>query len=113
MNWIPLQSVEGIEEVIKNSFAIPCLIFKHSIYCPVSSLVKYRLENAWRVDLAALDLYYLDLISFRKVSNTIASLFAIRHESPQILLIQEGECIFHASHLDINSSDVQKKLVLP
>ena len=51
--------------------------------------------------------YYLDLISFRDVSNAIASTFGIQHESPQALVIKDGACIYHTSHMAINLTDLE------
>ena len=46
--------------------------------------------------------YLLDLLSHREISNKIESIFSVKHESPQVLIIKEGKCIQHLSHQDIN-----------
>ena len=50
---------------------------------------------------STLPIYYLDLLRFRPLSAHIAEQFGIRHESPQLLLIQDGECRYDASHMGI------------
>jgi len=67
-------------------------------------MVKNRLDRA-SVPQGA-DFYYLDLLQFRDVSNHIASSFQVHHESPQILLIKKGECIFEESHNAIDMDEI-------
>ena len=55
--------------------------------------------------------YYLDLKSFRSISDEVAERFSVHHESPQILLIRQGECIYDASHFDITIAELKETLV--
>src|ERR1700760_2762222 len=105
MNWIPLQSESQLEEIKTRSTDRPQLIFKHSTRCSTSAVVKGRLERAKEPD--SIDFYYLDLLSYRPVSNRIAELFQIDHESPQVLLIRDGECIYDESHMGITMADIE------
>ena len=107
MNWIPLQTETQLEELRNRSAERPQVIFKHSTRCSTSALVKSRLERGqqpWDVDF-----YYLDLISYRPISNKIAESFQVRHESPQVLIIRNGECIYDESHLGISMDDIMEK----
>ena len=106
MNWHHITSVNDIEAIIDRSRVVPCLILKHSTRCPISSMAKNRVEMAWDLETDQVEPYFLDLIRYRDVSNYIASEFGVQHESPQALLIQDGRCIFDASHLDIRVSDL-------
>ncbi|HVV04494.1 MAG TPA: bacillithiol system redox-active protein YtxJ [Puia sp.] len=104
MNWITLQSESQLEDILKNSTHRPQVIFKHSTRCSTSALVKNRLERAPQPQ--DVDFYYLDLISYRPVSNKIAESFRIEHESPQVLVIRNGECIYDESHLGISMDEI-------
>ncbi|GGA92097.1 bacillithiol system redox-active protein YtxJ [Puia dinghuensis] len=104
MNWISLQSEAQLEDIREKSVSRPQLIFKHSTRCPSSALVKSRLERAAQPE--AIDFYYLDLISFRPISNKIAETFFVEHESPQVLLIRNKECVYDESHLGITMADI-------
>ena len=99
MNWIALQSETQLFEITERSSDRPQVIFKHSTRCSTSALVKGRLERAAQSD--EIDFYYLDLLSHRPISNMIADTFRIRHESPQVLLIRDGQCIYDESHMAI------------
>ena len=50
------------------------------------------------------------LITYRPVSQYIADKFSVWHESPQVLLISKGECIYDASHLDITVAELAAEL---
>ena len=110
MNWNILQSEKQLNKIIERSKEVPCLIFKHSTSCPISSMAKSRLEMAWTLDGKTVEPYYLDLIAYRAISNKIAKDFGIRHESPQVLLIKDGICSFTTSHLDISVDGVKENL---
>lgn len=96
MNWIQLRSVDQLNE-IKN---LPgySIIFKHSTRCSISMMAKRKFELDWDSLPEELPLYFLDLIQYRDISNQIAEKFQVYHESPQLLLIKDGECILDQSH---------------
>jgi len=104
MNWIPLTSPEQLEEIRIKSKEKPQVIFKHSTSCSISSMALSRLERSESV--AGIDFYYLDLIAYRNISAKIAEIFEVEHESPQILLVRNGECIYDESHYGITMEDV-------
>jgi monothiol bacilliredoxin len=104
MNWIPLQTETQLDEIRERSTGRPQLIFKHSTRCPTSALVKGRLDRAAKP--GSIDFYYLDLIHYRPVSNKVVDLFRIGHESPQVLLIRDGQCVYNESHLGITMDQI-------
>lgn len=85
------------------------VIYKHSTRCPVSSFAKRMLEGEWHFQ-NELEIFYLDLIAHRDVSNEIEAKYGIRHESPQILMIVNGECVASASHSEVNCDTIEKWL---
>ena len=104
MNWIKLQTETQLDEIKERSNRRAQLIFKHSTRCSTSALVKGRLERAREPEV--IDFYYLDLLNHRPVSNKIADIFGVGHESPQVLLIRDGECIYDESHLAITMDEI-------
>lgn len=109
MDWINLNSVEQLAEINEKSKNKTQIIFKHSTRCSVSTFAKRILSDEYSDEIKKnADVYYLDLIAFRKISNSIANYYGVVHESPQILVINNGECTFNASH-----SDVSFKSALP
>lgn len=108
IRWTPITSVSDIAHIQSRSTEVPCLIFKHSTRCNISAIAKYRLEDDWQKKSADIEPYYLDLLQYRDISNQVADLFNVYHESPQVLLISGGECVYDASHLDISVDELQE-----
>ncbi len=103
MDWINLNSVEQLNEIDEKSKEKAQVIFKHSTRCSVSTFAKRILTSEYNDEVQAkADVYYLDLISFREVSNEIASRYSVYHESPQILVIKDGKCVYDASHSEVS-----------
>ncbi len=106
IQWIPLSTEGQLADIVQQSNDVPCLIFKHSTSCSISLMAKSRLERSWDFAQDEIKPYYLDLLAFRSVSNAIAEKFNVYHESPQALLIRNGECTYDASHLDISVQEL-------
>lgn len=106
MEWHPLSDLSQIDILINESKSHTLAIFKHSTRCSISFSVKDRLERNHTSELDAVKFYYLDLINHRDVSNALSTTFSVHHESPQLLLIKDGKCVFYASHYDIGVKDI-------
>lgn len=104
MQWKNITNLSQVSEIQKQSGY--SLIFKHSTRCSVSMMAKRRFEMDWDVIPNDTSLYFLDLISYRDVSAQIAETFQVHHQSPQILLIKDGNCVLDASHSDISAEEV-------
>ena len=104
MNWIYLTNEEQLHQIKTNSNTKPQVIFKHSTRCSISSVAKNRLERSTQP--GDMDFHFLDLIKYRTISNKIAEDFKVYHESPQILVIKNGECIYDESHSGIDMEEI-------
>ena len=106
MKWISLLTKEQLDDLVQRSYTTSCLILKHSTTCSISYMAKSRLERDWRFEEGDMIPYYLDLQSHRDLSREIAERFEVYHESPQVLLIKGGVCVYDASHLDISFAEL-------
>jgi len=104
MNWISLTGDEQIENIKILSNSAPQVIFKHSTRCSISAMIKSRLEKS--PDCGGISFYLLDLISYRNLSSKIEVEFQVHHESPQVLLIINGACVYDESHIGINMKEI-------
>ncbi len=104
MQWTNLTTLAELDN-IKNDENYS-VIFKHSTRCSISMMVKRRFEMDWDALPEGISLYFLDLISHRDISAAIAEVFQVHHESPQLLLIKNGECVLDSSHGDISAEEV-------
>lgn len=110
MEWIKIDNEAQLEAIKEESKAQPVLLFKHSTRCSISSMALNRVERSWSAsDNEILKPYYLDLIQYRSISDKVASDFNVPHESPQAILIKNGEAIFDSSHMSINYNDLKEK----
>lgn len=111
MNWTALTDVAQLDTLRAESFDQPVLIYKHSTTCSISATALNRLERNWKdEEVGGLKTYHLDLLRYRPISRAVAEDFGIRHESPQVLLIHNGECVYDASHLSIGYPALKMQL---
>jgi bacillithiol system protein YtxJ len=103
-SWKSIHQIEDIDDIIRMSSLRPQVIFKHSTRCNISSVARRRLEHGKIPE--HIDFHLLDLIAYRDISNKVAQTFDVWHESPQILLIVDGECIYDESHLGIDMQEI-------
>lgn len=96
MHWIPLNNMAQLETIADDSYQQPQVIFKHSTRCSISSMALNRLEKSVAPERVVF--YYLDLIAHRAISNMIAEKWSVEHESPQVLIIRDGKCVYDNSH---------------
>ena len=101
-NWIRLEESTTVDHAIESSNEKPIAFFKHSTRCGISVQVKTQLEEKWDLDPSELNFYYLDLLEYRHISNHIAEKTNVIHQSPQLILIKNGEVIYKDSHFSIN-----------
>jgi len=109
MNWQPLTDLAQLDTIDAVSAERPILLFKHSTRCSISSAALARLERGTDAERLR-PAYYLDLLRHRDISNAIEERYGITHASPQVLVISNGSCTFHASHFGIVFDDVAAAL---
>ena len=68
-----------------------------------------KFENEYDLD-TEVDAYYLDLLEYRPISSAIATQFSVTHQSPQLILMKNGQVVHHASHSDIDAQLLKKYL---
>lgn len=110
IQWQELTTEAELEALIERSNTIPCVIFKHSTRCSISSMAKGRFERNWDMEGTEIEPYYLDLIAHRPVSNKIAETLGVVHQSPQIILVKNGEAIYDTSHNDITVEELKNQI---
>jgi bacillithiol system protein YtxJ len=110
MNWIQLNSIDQLND-IKGAEGYS-VIFKHSNRCSISLMARKRFELDWEVIPEGALVYFLDVLSYRDISNAVSGDFNVHHESPQLLLIKDGECIYETSHGEISADELAEQIEL-
>jgi bacillithiol system protein YtxJ len=106
--WIALNNLEQLDAILDKSKTKTQVVFKHSTRCGISRMVMNQFVEAYQLTENDLDLYYLDLLSYREVSNEVGYKFQVMHESPQILVVKNEVVVSHASHGAINEVDLSR-----
>ena len=109
INWIELNDLGQLNEIMDLSHEQPVVIFKHSTRCSISRMALKQFENEFDLE-GSVTPYFLDLLNHRDISNEIATRFDVYHQSPQLLLIKEGKSIYDASHSDIDAVELKGKV---
>ena len=109
MNWINIKNSQDIALILEKSKQVPCLIFKHSTRCHMSEMSKYIIESEWNLG-EQLEPYCLDILEHKDLAVQIAEQFDEHHQSPQVLLIKDGECFYEESHLDISYEEIEEEI---
>lgn len=75
------------------------VVFKHSTICPISAKAWNEYEAFLNeVVKGNIQFTMVKVIESRAVSNQIAEDLGVKHESPQIILIEDQKAIGHTSH---------------
>ncbi|GAB1309220.1 bacillithiol system redox-active protein YtxJ [Urechidicola sp. KH5] len=102
--WVELLDIATLKEIEQSE--LPVLIFKHSTRCGISSMVWRRFKQDYSFSQSEVTFYYLDLLRHRTISNEITARYNVVHESPQLIVLNRGEVIAHASHSAINDLEL-------
>ncbi len=103
-----MMSVEKLNEVLGDSSKQPVVLYKHSNTCPSSFFSKREIEAV--SDAFDGPIYEIVVQMARDVSNEIAGRFNIRHETPQVIIVVNGEATYHQSHGGIRREGILKEL---
>lgn len=110
-SWKNLDTVEKIDVIIENSKHKLQIIFKHSKTCGISQSAYDKLESGFALLEGKVDFHYLDLLSYRSVSNEVAEKTGVLHQSPQIILLENGKVVYTVTHLAISPKKIVEHLV--
>ena len=109
LQWKQLKSLDQLDAIAAQSSEVPVVIFKHSTRCSISRMALKQFESEFDLQDKVTP-YFLDLITYREISNQVANRFGVVHQSPQILLIRDGKAIYDTSHGDIDAAKLKSKV---
>ena len=100
---LKLENMAQFDMLMTNSFSMPQLIFKHSTRCSISRFVLNAFIANYGYSPQDFGAWYLDLLVYRSISDSIAQRREVVHESPQLIVIKNGKTLESASHENINN----------
>ena len=74
-------------------------------------MVLKQFEFQYDYNISDVKYYLIDVIKNREVSNEIAYIYNINHESPQLIVIKNGELVHNSSHSDISFSNIKNSII--
>ena len=107
--WNKPETDDGLAHAFENSRK-PQVIYKHSYSCAVSMMAKSSIESGLDSLKSKADFYLIDVKAQRKLSNKIAEITGIRHESPQIIVLSKGDPFWSDSHGGVRISKLREVL---
>ncbi|MFT5858242.1 MAG: bacillithiol system protein YtxJ [Flavobacteriaceae bacterium] len=103
--WQPLTSIDQLKEVINSSSDKPVLLFKHSTSCGISSMAMSGFQRGWEGTEEEIGIYYLDLLNYRNISQEIAAITGVIHQSPQVIVLKNSKVVYTATHSGISARE--------
>lgn len=100
--WNTIESEEDLNKAVEQSSEKKVVLFKHSTRCFISKTVLKNFEKEVQNSDKDVAYYFLDLIAYRSISNKIADQFGVTHQSPQMIVLENGKAIKDASHQSIS-----------
>ena len=93
------------DAMLKASHDAPVYLLKHSIACPISARGQMEFVGLEGDDDPAL---YAVVVQYaRDVSTYLAETLGVQHETPQAILISDGEAVDVKSHGAIRLADLR------
>ena len=101
-----LNGIEELDRVLAASGERPLLLFKHSYTCGVSAEALDELVSHLNEKPADVHYAMVTVQTHRDVSNAVTKKLGVRHETPQALLIRNGQVVWSASHFRVTADAV-------
>ena len=105
-----ISSLAELDQAVAHSFVEPVVIFKHSTTCGTSAFAHEEILDVMAAGDGPVKVFIVHVRSHRDVSNAVATRFKIRHESPQVLLVRDGQVVWSASHFRVTAKAIADKL---
>ncbi len=103
---IQLETIEQLQDFLAEN--PNSIIFKHSTSCPISARA-YREFSVFTKN-SPVQAAIVFVIESRPVSDYLAEITNLAHQSPQALFFREGKCYNNFSHNDITVENIQAAL---
>ncbi|WP_233269459.1 bacillithiol system redox-active protein YtxJ [Alteribacillus sp. YIM 98480] len=103
-----LTTMEDWEHTLEKSNEQAVMIIKHSTACPISAEAWEEVQAGVKeINETEAEFLFVKVIESRPVSQKIADDIAIKHESPQAILIKNKKAVWNTSHSDITKQAIQ------
>ncbi len=91
---------DALNTILEQSKHEPVILFNHDPHCPISARAFAQMEHVEN------DVTLIDVSREKGLTRKVQEQTGIRHESPQVIIVQDGQPIWSASHFEITASAV-------
>lgn len=103
--FVPVADSDDLDNWVQRSHHAAVLLFLHDPWCPISGRANIEMKQVSYSPIAV-----VDVARQRDVTGAIQALTGIQHESPQVILLRDGNPIWYASHFAITAEVVERML---
>ncbi len=104
-HFIPVSTVDVLEQLFVCSQDTPVILFNHDKGCPISATAYYQMQRFKG------DIQLIDVTVAQDITSLLAQRTGVKHESPQVILLQHGRAVWSASHFAITPGAVRHALM--
>jgi len=99
-HFIKVTETKSLDDLTNRSKDRPIVIFKHSLTCPISASA-YDEMTEFDGEVALVEVQ-----RSRELSAEIENRLGVAHESPQVIVLRNGQVAWNASHFTITANAV-------
>ena len=100
--FVPVSTQDDVERLLAASSDHPVVLFKHDHACSIS------VRAYWDLSSVPGEISLIDVERDHGLSQAVATRLGVRHESPQVIVIRDGQAVYSASHWNIESQAVTR-----
>ena len=101
-----LKEPAQVDALLEESIAV---LFKHSSRCNISETA-HQDVSAFEASNPQVPVYLIDVVEDRPAAQYVAEQVGVTHESPQVILLEKGRAVWHASHFDLAGEALQEQV---
>lgn len=103
---VPVKEAGELDSLLDEPLVV---LYKHSPLCGLSDIAAREIREFMEAN-PAVPVYQVDVIRSRPVSQEVERRLSIRHESPQVFVIRDGEVVWHGSHRSVTAATLETEL---
>lgn len=101
-----LSTTDELDLALARSSVRPIVIFKHSPTCGISAQAFESISEWLSGEALEAEFFVVRVQASRDVSMALAERVGVRHESPQVIVIQDGQVAWHGSHFRATAGSI-------
>lgn len=110
LDWQYPQKISAIDECFANSYKKAVVFYKHSSKCGLCHMIRDDFNRQWNSSQENVVLVFIEVNENRSLSNYLAERTAIRHHSPQVIVVKNNEVIYSKTHGSIKIPEIEQAL---